>query len=234
MLMQMMLLLWLLLQTVTPGAPVIVTLVEFEGAVELVYHAAQPEYLTVSARSLDDSALDVTLEVLRGTHRLAFNDDHQSDDDTLQSLDAQVRQLHLPHAGAYTLRIHSFSGAQSGHVEVIIQATPLVAPCEIPLQQVTLLQSTAFRCTLDLEAGQRVTLTARDLSSTLDPVLSLWDDTGTRVVFNDDHTTVDTTLDALDARVADFEVSTTGTYTVGVSDFSGRAGIFELRTQIPS
>ncbi len=219
---------WLvLLQPVTPDTPQVVTLTAYAGAVDLEYTTTQPVYLTVTARSLAEEPVDVTLEILAGTRRLAFSDDHASEAASLLPTDALVQSLRLPEAQTYTLRVHSFSGAQSGEVEITVREVPLLAPCETPAQTVELARSRAFTCTLDLHAGQSVHLTARAESEAFDPVLALLDASGARVAFNDDHDTTDPALNTLDAA-AGFTADSDGVYTVRVSDFAGRAGIFNL------
>ena len=219
---------WLVLfQPLTPDTPQVITLEAYAGAVDLEYTTSQPVYLTVEARSLAAEPVDVTLEILAGTQRLAFSDDHDSAAASLLPTDALVPNLRLPEVQTYTLRMHSFSGAQSGEVEVTVREVPLVAPCETPTQKVELARSQAFTCTLDLREGQAVYLTARAESEAFDPVLALLDATGGRVVFNDDHSTNDAALNTLDA-VADFTADSAGVYTVHVSDFAGKAGNFNL------
>jgi hypothetical protein len=227
--------LWLIQPgTIIAGTPLTVTLTAGAGPADAVYIAAPDEVLTVTARSAADEPVDVTLEILRDNQRIAFNDDHHTEFSDLAPLDAAITGLHIKEAGVYTLRIHSFSGAQSGEVEVLVQSEPLIQPCETPAQTVELPPNRAFACLLDLQAGQTLTLTARDISGTLDPVLTLLDPDGAQMVINDDHDSSDLTLNVLDAKMVNIPIDEAGTYTVLLSDFGGAAGTLALGVEIES
>jgi hypothetical protein len=223
--------LWLF-QPITSETPVTVTLTAGAGPVDVIYSAAPDEVLTVIARSTAAEPIDVTLEMLQDNERIAFNDDRRSEIDDLAPQDAAITNLYINEAGDYTLRIHSFSGAQSGEVEVIVRSSSLVEACETGA--VELLPHRAFRCTLDVQAAQTLTVTARDTSGTLDPVLTLLDSDGTLLVQNDDHTSADLTLNVLDAQITSYEVTEAGAYTLQVSDFGGAAGTLDLLLDIES
>ncbi|MGQ9888875.1 MAG: DVUA0089 family protein [Aggregatilineales bacterium] len=219
---------------IDPDAPVIVALSAYAGPVDLVYTAAGPERIAVTARSADaDAPIDVTLALLDGDRLLAFDDDSGAVVSSLLPTDAHIARLDLPGAGVYTLRVHSFSGAQSGAVEVALAVLPTLPPCAIGQQTITLARGDTFRCALDLSRGARVSVTARDNSGTLDPLLTLHGSAGERLAVNDDHGDADVTLDALDARLTDVAVAA-GTYIVTVVDFAGAAGTATLTIAISS
>lgn len=222
-------LLWFM-QPVIP--PTTITLTAGAGPVDVNFTAAPDEVLTITAHSIAAEPIDVTLEVLLGNERIAFNDDHLTMLGDLAPQDSAITGLIVAEAGDYILRLHSFSGAQSGDVEVVVQSKPLVEACTIGAVQLP--PHRAFHCTLDLQAGQTIMLTARDTSGTLDPVLALSDPAGTQVIINDDHTSADLTLNVLDAQIAGYAAEQTGTYTVRVSDFAGAAGTFDLLVEIES
>jgi hypothetical protein len=228
--------LWWLLQPmiITPEMPVTVTLTAGAGPVDLRYTSSGTEVITVTARSLADEAIDVTLEVLRDEQRVAFNDDHFALSDALADQDAALADLVLAPAGAYTIRVHSFSGAQSGDIEVTLESRPISVPCDQSPQIVELAAHSPFSCSLSLQVGQIVTLTARDTSGPLDPVLRLYDADGRLLAFNDDHAGFDLSLNVLDAQVAAFELPASCACVVQVSDFAGSAGRLELTIEIES
>jgi hypothetical protein len=227
--------LWLLQPvTITSGTPITITLTAGAGPVGITYTAAPGEVLTVTAQSRAAEPIDVTLEILLDNERIAFNDDHRIELADLAPQDSAITHLIINEAGDYILRIHSFNGAQSGEVEVLVQSRPLVEPCQRPAQTVELLAHHPFTCLLDLQIGQTVALTARDISGTLDLVLALLDSEGALLARNDDHASADLTLNVLDARIANYEVVEAGTYAVRVSDFGGTAGTLELRVDIES
>lgn len=223
-----------LMLIVTAGEPVTVLLTGGDGPVDVQVAVEAGEQLTVTARSLADEPLDVTLEILRDEARLAFNDDHDTDFGDLAPLDAAIVAFVPPEAGTVTLRIHSFNGAQTGEIEVSVESSPLVPPCDEPLHSATLRQNSVFTCWLELEAGATLTVAARDSSGTLDPVLRLLDADQALLADNDDHGTADLTLNVLDAKIADYIIVNDGRYTIQVRDFAGAAGMLDLTLTISS
>ena len=220
---------------IDPDVPVIIALSAYAGPVDLVYTAAGPERITVTARSADaDTPVDVTLALLDGDRLLAFDDDGGAAVSGLLPTDAHIARLDLPGAGVYTLRVHSFSGAQSGSVEVALAVLPALPPCAIGQQTITLARGDTFRCALNLPAGAHFTVTVRDTSGTLDPLLTLYGPAGERLAVNDDHGGADTTLDVLDARLMDVAAAAAGVHIVTVTDFAGAAGTATLTVAISS
>jgi hypothetical protein len=224
-----MLLLGLLAQ-VTPGNPVTITLNGDSQPVDVVYNAGADEQITVIAHSIAE--IDVTLGILLDNQRLAFNDDHGTDRADLRAQDAAIENLVLPGAGTYTIRVNSFNGVQTGEVEIGVESAPVIAACQLPTQVVKFRPDSSFNCTLSATSDTTMTITARDLSGTLDPVLSLLDSTSNRVAYNDDHSTASLSLDTLDAQISNVTLKAGEIYTIRVTDFSGETGIFELQLDI--
>ena len=214
------LLLHLLQTPVAPDAPVIVTLTAYAGPADLTYTAAGPERIAITARSQAGTPVDVTLAVLDGARLLAFDDDGGAALPNLLPTDAHIPRLDLPGAGVYTLRLNSFSGAQSGPLEVALTRLPLAA-CA-PQQAVTLVRGDVFRCTLELPAGARLTVTARNSDGALDPVLALYGPDGARAAWRDD------------GALADVRPAQAGVYTLALAEFTGAAGILTLTVEILS
>jgi hypothetical protein len=225
-------LIWLLMlmlaQPLLPDTPQVISLQGGEGPALLAYTAPQPQTVTITARGLDAEPVDVTLEILHEGRRLAFNDDHLTGRDDLRPQDAALEALRLP-AGDYLIRIHSFNGAQTGAVEALLVVLPDAPPCQTPAQIIRLYRGRPAVCTLMLNTGQRLSISARDVDGGLDPVLALIDPAGALVAFNDDHNSDDLSLNVLDARIADFTAAADGVYQVRVSDFGGQAGMVALR-----
>lgn len=74
----------------------------------------------------------------------------------------------------------------------------------------------AFRVTFEGDAGQVVTITARDTQPTnVDPLIALLDSNGTPIAGDDDFG------GNLDSQITDFELPETGTYTLLVSHAEG-------------
>lgn len=221
------LLLWLL-PILAAANPVVITLTGGAGPVDLPVEVRDGEQITITARSLAADPIDVTLELLRDDRRVAFNDDHSTDIAGLASLDAAIVDFVPPAAGTYTLRIDSFNGAQSGDVEVSVQSSPLVPPCDTPRQRVHVAANQISACWLQLDAGTALTISARDVSGTLDPVVALLDANSTVLASNDDHGSADLTLNVLDAKIAGYVVPADGEYTIQVRDFGSAAGVVEI------
>lgn len=193
-----------------------------EGPVILPYVITEESRLSVITHS-PEGDLDLTLEILLNGQRLAFNDDHHSALEGLNAQDSAIIDLPLTTLGAYEIRVHTFSGAQSGPVEVQIITAPLVAPCVVE-QVITLNVHQAHECTLSLSADSRLTLSVMDHSGNLDPVLRVYTPQGELAALNDDQNNADLRLNVLDAQIRDFSPSHTGEYTLAISDFTGAAG----------
>ena len=206
----------------------IMTLTSGAGPVEIAYEMDSGQRITVTARSLADDPIDVTLEILLDNHRMAFNDDHATDIADLAPLDAAIVDFVPPHAGTYTLRIHSFNGAQRGDVEITMQSSPITLPCDMPQHNANLQTNGTFACWLELEAGTALTISARDVSGTLDPVLTLLDADSAVLARNDDHHTADLGLNVLDSKIDAYILPADGRYMVQVRDFGSSSGVVEI------
>jgi len=212
--------------------PLTVTLNGDAQPVDVVYRASEGEQVSVTAHSLGSESIDVTLEILRDNQRLAFNDDHQTEREGLGAQDSVIENFVFPTAGDYIIRVNSFNGAQNGDIEVTIESIPLNPPCQTPLQGGEVARNGEFTCTLSLDSDSAVTISVRDTSGTLDPVLTILNEDSTQAAYNDDHDTENFVLNTLDSQVSDFALSGGENYVVRVADFSGAAGTFELRFTI--
>ena len=226
---------WLLIaffQLVTANDPTIITLSARDGPVDVLVEAAGDETWNVTARSLADEPVDVTLEILLDDRRLAFNDDHPNESELLAPLNAAILDFEPPQPGPYTLRLNSFSGAQSGEIEISLDSTPRIPPCAEGTLTINLRPNRIFSCGITLSEGQSLTVSARDRSGTLDPVLRLLSEAGDVMAMNDDHDGGDLSLNVLDSKIADFTIPETGRYLIQVSDFSGMAGELTLAIEV--
>jgi hypothetical protein len=206
-----------------------------EGAAEIPYEVDEPTVVTIIVRNLEsENPIDTTLQVLDPAGKpLAFNDDHHTTREDLSPTDSVLENLPLTAVGTYTLRLNSFNGVSKGEVELRIEAGDIYEARIEENGDTTIISAKLpaygrYAYTFSSEAGDTLTMTARDTSGTLDPVLRLRDSAGEVVAFNDDHTTFDLSLDTLDAQIVEFIVAETGDYTLEVTDFAGRAGTFEL------
>lgn len=220
-----------------PDTPLVVSITADEPAV-VIYESPGDEVLDFSVRALSDD-LDTTLALLGPDDELlAYNDDTLVQDDAGNpqvQRNPQLDAVYLAQAGRYRLRVDSFNGVGEGEAELLVSASPSVMLLgaagteDTQVYAVRLLAGARAIIELDLSAGQRLTLTARDTSRTLDPVLRLSDAAGVMLAENDDHGSADLTLDVLDAQITDVEIVSDGTYQVMVWDFMGAAGRLELQ-----
>ncbi len=221
--------------TITDGAPVVISLVGGQGAIDLFYTAAEAQTINVTARSVTPGAIDTTLQVLTADNdNLGFNDDHETRRDDLSNRDSVLEDVELPDAGVYIIRVTSFTGASTGSVEVTLEVSERGGIGEISEPVVVnerLRSNRTFETTFEGNEGDVVTITVRDLpddDADIDPLVTLLDEDGEVLAENDDHENRDTTLDLFDARIENFILPSDGTYTIEVDDYFGDPGEFEL------
>jgi len=190
--------------------------------------------LNIETHALSDDFDAVVWLVDADMHLLAYNDDARVAGEVERN--AALSHVTLAESGLYTIFVDSFNGVSAGEVEVIIHASDVFAAQVTENDTTTIITANlpadkVFRYPLTLEAGAKLTLTARDTSGTLDPYLRIMDNSGMILAANDDHSSPDLTLNIFDARIAAWEAPETGTYTVEVVDFLGRAGEIEVRIE---
>lgn len=207
-----------------------------DAPVELQYnHADSTVAVRITALGIpgdDDTVPDTIIEVLsEDFERIAYADDRVLPDGEIDT-DAQLAALMLPAAGRYIIRVDTFNGVTGGEVDVMLTT---VDPFDIQQEETdtaqiikgTLPELMPFRYVLNVAAGERWQITARDTSHNLDPMLFVYDAAGGKVAFNDDHDTFDLTLNRLDARLTN-TAENDATWTLELRDFIGQSGTFEL------
>jgi hypothetical protein len=155
---------------------------------------------------------------------VAENDDHNSDDRTLDTFDSKIENLILQESGTYTVEVTDYSGS-AGSFDLVITRVLTGAPLGAGQDTVSLgeiEEGGTFTTTIDLNAGDFIGVTVRTVSGDLDPQVSLIDPQGRMVAENDDHADTDSTLARYDSRIPRMLVTETGTYTIEVSGYSGR------------
>jgi hypothetical protein len=223
--------------TITSGVPMIVQLVGGAGPIDLLFTATVGQTITVTARSEIAGAIDTTLQVLSADNEnLAFNDDHETRSEDLSSRDSVIEDFELPEEGIYIIRVDSFTGASSGNVEVTLDASGgrSVDGSGTIVVEDRLRSNRTFETTFEGNEGDVVTITVRDLPNDdidIDPLVTLLDEDGEVLAENDDHENRDQSLDLFDARIENFVLPASGTYTIAVDEFFGDAGEFELSVQ---
>ncbi|PJF32745.1 MAG: hypothetical protein CUN52_00055 [Phototrophicales bacterium] len=192
------------------------------------YAGTEGETVTITMTSLsniEDALNNPILEIwdVRGK-RLAYNDDRRHDD-----RNAQLSHIRLLDDGDYVIRADTYGGIYAGAFEIIIRQSDPFGKIDIPNGwDFHLPPYSIFTHTLRLQAGDIITISAQDLSNTLDPLLWITAPDGRRIAQNDDHTSTDLALGVLDAQIADLNIITTGDYTIHVRDFLGRNGRVRL------
>lgn len=209
---------------IEPDSPLTIRL---NGETILAYESAGGEVITVTARAIDE--IDTVLEILTpDMARLAYNDDHDTTSENLALTDSALEQITLEEAGIYTIRVNSFNGVSEGEVEVTLSQVARTAGDTV---MITLTPSSRYFHTFSAQAGDIVTITARDSRSLLDPVLILRRDSGEEISRNDDHQSDDLSLNIFDSRIQTLTIDVDGEYTIELREFMGRAGSIELSIQ---
>jgi len=163
---------------------------------------------------------------------LAYNNNHATDNADLGDSDALIPTLSLPDDGTYTLYVNTYGGIYAGELRMTLSdIDPFNVADDNETRTITLPAGQPYRQTLTLEAGAVVTIIARDLNRTIDPALTLLDDAGEQIAFNDDHPGMDLTLDAFDAALYAVEITRTSDYTLVLWEMLGSGGEIELTIQ---
>lgn len=200
------------------------------------------EVITITVRSLHELGADepeyvrdTVVDVLnpRGK-RITYNNDHRTDHADLLPSDSVIARLLLDEPGDYQIRVNTYGGISTTEFEITVSAADLYdAIIRVDDGSTTITAALPrygiYRYDFEASAGDILTLTARDLTHTLDPIIRLLDSEGNTIAMNDDHGTDDLGLDVLDSRISAFVIPADGVYSVTVSDFLGRVGRFELR-----
>ena len=227
-------------QTIALNEPAIIELTG-TGPVDLLLQASEGAVITVTARSIAETTIDTTLEVLDANNvRLAFNDDHGTGRADLTPLDSLISELKLLSGGSYIIRVNSFTGLASGPVEVlVVDATQRPAPAQAsepgePSTEIitgTVNDNQSFRHDVMLFAGDSVTITVRATDNLFDPKVALVDPANNILADNDDHGSDDPTLGRYDSRISGYPIRSDGVYGIIIEGFGGTGGSFELTVE---
>jgi len=194
------------------------------------YAGEADDIITVTLRATSDLDAQLNNPILEiwDIHgkRIAYNDNYPNEDNPR---DAQLSNIHLTETGIYTIRADTYGGIFAGEFEI------LITPSDPYQRQTTddgiifyLPRYAIFSETMNFDAGDVVTITAQDLSGTLDPSLWINAPDGTTLAENDDHASADFGLGILDSRISALSITQTGNYKIHVRDFLGRAGHIRL------
>jgi len=208
-------------ETIVADSPVAVEL--DSSSVELIYNASGPQTVLVSARSLDGN-VDTILDVLSADGvMLERNDDANNPPDGFGDRDSVIEGLALPAAGAYTIRVSSFTGVERGTIEIALTVMPsgFVTSTEakmLLLSEPLLIQLTGngpVDLIYSVDAPTTISVYANSLTpNALDTTLEVLDAVGNSLEFNDDLAT-----GARDAGIENLFLPAAGSYTVRLGTF---------------
>lgn len=167
------------------------------------------------------------------SNQLAYNDN-------ISPIEGETQagfSLKFPASGRYLIRVDTFNGVSEGQANLYIfddthyyqieeedNLTRWIAP---------LAEDSVFSIEQTFSAETPITITAKDSSGDFDPYLRVRDSEGNIIISNDDHNSLDFSLNIFDARIAEWQVPADDTYTIEVFDFLGRAGevILEIKVE---
>lgn len=209
-----------------------------ENASFITFEASAGDVVTLTLTSDDDDPLaNPVLAVLNPQNRLiAYNDNHFTNDPNLRATDSVIENLQLKQDGTYTVYVNTYGGIYAGDVRLTIETVDLF---QITLDDAdgmttitgNLPASTPYHYTFDAVADDVLTITLRDVSGTLDPILAVMDADGNMLFQNDDHAGSDLTLNVFDAQLRDIVIPADGEYIIIARDFMGMSGEFALSIQ---
>lgn len=225
-------------QSIAVGEILTVTVTANEPAF-LQFEAEANTYYRISTEALTDEFDTVVALIAPDTIQVAYEDDVVLEDGTI-SRNAVIKRYEAIYNDVYTIRVDSFNGATDGEVAVTIEA---IDPYEVETDTdddstitltVTVDENMIISLPQEFDAGITQTITVRDASGNLDPIVRLTNSDGEILARNDDHTSADTSLSPFDARISNFVVPNTGEYIIEVVDFIGNAGKFVIQIEVDS
>lgn len=183
-------------------------------------------YVRLSVESLSEEIDPVVWIVDSRKRLLAYNDNVD------EGTHAKIDNLYLL-PDSYTIFIDSFNGVSEGDVIVSLE---IVDPFDMALRSsetsilinAFLPEDTVFSYDFPAKANDIITVTVRDVSGSLDPYLTIYDESGNLLIVNDDHQSTDLSLNIFDSRITEWDVPADGNYRIEVHDFSGNSGQFAL------
>jgi hypothetical protein len=225
-----------------------------DGTFAYSFTALEGEMITLAVRDATDTLDPRLLLVDSQFNLLAENDDHESDDPTLDQFDSKIEDFVAPAAGTYNLLVSDFAGAEGAFQLVIIRGGGRVSDFE-GFTPVSLVRSPSgdpsaivlgsdMSLNLDGEApgtrtfygaaGQEITITARAInpaSPDVDVYLSVFGPSGSQIAFNDDHGTGESALGQRDAQIRTLTLPTDGAYRIEVDSWFDLGGEVAIQVE---
>jgi hypothetical protein len=184
---------------------------------------------TITAQA-DTSDFDPRISVYLNDSYVMDNDDYGSTDPAMKSTDARVYNLILTESGSYEVDVRGYQNS-SGDFTLTLDRVATGAPTSAPDEHVelgTVAAGDTYSFSFDAQAGDFVSITARYLTQGFDPYITLMDASGTVLMDNDNEGSVYGDYAYYDAKIPNFHITETGTYTVEVSGVDGSGGSFGL------
>lgn len=201
----------------------------------ITFEASAGDVVTLTLTSEDDDPLaDPVLAVRNPQNRqIAYNDNHFTLNPDLRSTDAVIEALWLKMDGEYTIFVDTYGGIYAGDVVLTLESDDVFDIRIDSTDDATIITGmipagTPYHYTFSAAADDTITVTLRDTSGTLDPILTLMDADGEIIAQNDDHAGDDLTLNAFDSQLRNTILPNAGEYTLIVRDFLGMSGAFEM------
>ena len=210
------------------------------GTYDHTITAQQGEILTITVRSLDNS-LDPKVALVDSSGSILIeNDDHGTNDTSLDRYDSQIGGYTLPSSGTFTVQVSGFGGS-GGAFELTIEreqggvvatprtvGTPGTIAEDVQTVQGSIRPNDTFTYHLEAQAGDVYTITVRAITNDFDPRVSVYDPAENFLITNDDHGSSARDLGVFDSRISNLILRESGRYTINVNGYQTSAGDFEL------
>lgn len=178
----------------------------------------------------DTQDFDPRMSIYLNDNYVADNDDYGTTDPGMKSTDSRIYDLILAETGTYEIDVHGYSDS-SGDFTLTLDRVATGAPTGSPDEHVelgTVAAGDTYSYSFDAQAGDYVTITARYLTLGFDPYITLMDSNGTVLLDNDNEGSIWGDYAYYDAKIPNYHITETGTYTVEVSGGDGSGGTFGL------
>ncbi|MBN2472360.1 MAG: PPC domain-containing protein, partial [Anaerolineae bacterium] len=216
--------------TMTYGDTVTGTITQAAFQQDWTFTGAQGDAVTITMVAGTGSDLDSYISLL-GPNGMELTSNDDASDMSVGALNSQIAAFVLPADGTYTIRATRFGsdmGASTGAYELSLELTETTDGASISYGDTVTGEITNSvyeqAWVFDGTAGDVITITMVDASgsATLDSYLTLQDPSGRELLSNDD--AIDTSVGALNAQIAKFQLPSTGSFTIIATRFGGEFG----------
>ncbi|PJF23045.1 MAG: hypothetical protein CUN56_02885 [Phototrophicales bacterium] len=221
-------------QYIRIGESQIITL-NGETPSQVWFTASAGDVLTIILTSQDNDPLANPVLAVQDANnqQLAYNNNHFTNDPDLRPTDAVIQALWIKADGEYRIIANTYGGIYAGDVVLTLMRDDLFDITITTSDTQTVITgdlpaSTPYHYPFSARAGDVISVTLRDTSGTLDPILTLVDANGQVIAQNDDHAGDDLTLNVFDSKLHQVILPHTNEYTLIVRDFLGMSGTFEM------